>query len=50
MSKANARKIACGLLADGLDMTRLSAAGRREIREAIETLLKLVEEAADGHR
>jgi hypothetical protein len=44
LTKSDARKIACGLLPAGLDVAKLPAAARREIRDAIDVLLRLVEE------
>lgn len=41
MTRDDARTIAAGLLADGLDPSKLTPAGRQELRAAIDRLLDL---------
>jgi hypothetical protein len=43
MSKQDVRTIICGLLPDGLDVSRLTSGGRQEIRDAIDTVLRMTE-------
>jgi hypothetical protein len=47
MSKEDARIIACGLLHDGLDASKLSSKARQQIKAAIERLLDLARIALD---
>lgn len=42
LTKETARVIACGLLADGLDVSKLTPLGRQEIKDALDALLAMV--------
>jgi hypothetical protein len=48
MSKQDARKIICGLLPDGLDVSKLTPIGRQEIRDAIDAVLRMTEVPDNG--
>jgi hypothetical protein len=41
LAHSDARILACGLLADGLDVNRLTPEGRQELRRALDKLLEL---------
>jgi hypothetical protein len=41
IARSDARILACGLLADGLDVNRLTPEGRQELRRALDKVLEL---------
>jgi hypothetical protein len=42
MTRDQARAIICGLVADGIDVTKLTPRGRAEIRKAIDVVLAML--------
>ena len=42
IGKKDARTLLCALVSDGIDVSKLTPLGRQELRDAIDVLLRLV--------